>query len=452
VFLTERVVRDLRMIAIEGFTALRRRGLEVGGLLFGDPSGGNTRIDGFEEAPCEHRYGPSYALSDMDREKLTVLLMEARKLGRQVAGFYRSVTGRNPVIEPADEALVAEYFPDGEFVFLLLQPLSAENCVATFRFVHDGQLLPAPEEPAIAFEPTQMAAMELLAREEAPTVPPGSRVKEEPEAEPEPATAPVPPFSAWYPEAVPPRAGRWKAVLICLVAALSAIGGYELAPSQSAARRAAPQWAELHLDVRPADGKLEVTWDRDAVRSMDATRGMLTISDVSSQRDIELGAAELLTGRYIHRAENPNIAVRMTLSAKGRVVASESTRLGPATPAAASAPIVPIPREPEPAAGGDLRAAVPPVAVHEVQPRIPRGIRSRISRQIVIPVEVQVSEHGRVVSAKVKDPSAGALQRDLATRAEKAAREWRFTPARTRAGRVVAARKTIRFVFAPASN
>jgi hypothetical protein len=51
------------------------------------------------------------------------------------------------------------------------------------------------------------------------------------------------------------------------------------------------------------------------------------------------------------------------------------------------------------------------------------------------------------VAAKTKDPGADGLRRYLGGLAEKAAREWRFTPARNRAGKPVGGSKTIQFVF-----
>jgi TonB family protein len=66
---------------------------------------------------------------------------------------------------------------------------------------------------------------------------------------------------------------------------------------------------------------------------------------------------------------------------------------------------------------------------------------------VVIPVEVKVSERGRVLSAQAGDQSTDGLRRYLADQAQKAAREWQFTPARTRTGAPVPASKTIEFKF-----
>ncbi|MEO8595615.1 MAG: hypothetical protein ABI759_20015 [Candidatus Solibacter sp.] len=142
---SEAAVDGLRQLAIDGLVALRRRGIEVGGLLMGSEHGGEVRIEGFEEVPCEHFYGPSYTLSERDRAKLEELLATWPHTNTRVIGFFRSFTARDPVIDEADEAFVREHFPDGWFVYLLLQPLTVEQCVASVRTFRDGILLPETE-------------------------------------------------------------------------------------------------------------------------------------------------------------------------------------------------------------------------------------------------------------------------------------------------------------------
>src|SRR5216683_7025306 len=134
VLLSASLVGELRARAIEGFVSLPKRGVEIGGILFGHVRSENVQIEGFEEVPCEHRYGPSYALSDADRQGLSALLAQRRSGGSlPVIGFFRSFTSREPLIEAADEEFVREHFPQGDFLFLMLQPLSPQNCVASLR-------------------------------------------------------------------------------------------------------------------------------------------------------------------------------------------------------------------------------------------------------------------------------------------------------------------------------
>jgi len=68
----------------------------------------------------------------------------------------------------------------------------------------------------------------------------------------------------------------------------------------------------------------------------------------------------------------------------------------------------------------------------------------------VIPVRVQVSAQGRVTQA-VPETSydAGGLNRYLSEQAQKAARLWRFTPARTAKGIRTSSYTTLQFVFTP---
>src|SRR3954452_7800264 len=90
VLLDESVVRGLRQLAIDGFVALPRRGIEVGGVLLGISHSEEVKLEGFEEVPCEHRYGPSYALSESDRAALRDLLAGWPAAKPPVVGFFRS--------------------------------------------------------------------------------------------------------------------------------------------------------------------------------------------------------------------------------------------------------------------------------------------------------------------------------------------------------------------------
>src|SRR5260370_27020981 len=68
------VVSRLGMAVQEGFKALPRRGLEIGGLLIGTARAAGkltvVDVDDFEPVESEHATGPSYVLSDADRRLL----------------------------------------------------------------------------------------------------------------------------------------------------------------------------------------------------------------------------------------------------------------------------------------------------------------------------------------------------------------------------------------------
>jgi hypothetical protein len=436
VLLSESALIGLRTLAIDGFTSLPRRGLEVGGILFGRGHSGEMVIVGFEETPCEHRYGPSYTLSPDDRAKLSQVLEQRRGGTSPVVGFFRSFTGRDPVLEEADEALVYEHFPQGNFLYLMLQPLSAEKCVAGFRFFRNGQPLPDTEDPPFAFDYRQMPVIEPAIEKEPVT-------RKEPDS---PARVEAP---AWVagPVAEPlrQRARWWIPALIFLNAAVAGAVLYQMAtPSPK------PRWTELHLDARPLDGQLVVVWDIAAPRVLHATRGQLVLNDGGTTRVIELDSAQIRSGKYTYAASSSDVGFRLILYAKGLGVAGDSVRVASLPTPIVAAAIAPPPAPAPPVAAPESQPSVvkPPETVHEVQPTIPAGIRSRISEPVVIPVRVEVNERGRVVSA-APEAQTGGVRSYLADLAQKASREWRFRPARTSSGIAVASNKTIQFVFNP---
>ena len=448
VFFGEPVVRSVRLLAIDGFVALRRRGLEVGGLLLGAAHEGDVRIEAFREVPCEHRYGPSYVLSESDRAKLGQMLAEPHCAN--VVGFFRSFTLRDPVIEEADGAMVREFFPSGDFVYLMIQPLSAEECVASIRLFHDGQLVEGEIATQFAFDPRRMPVVEVpleveeqpqaIEKPELPPLPPAYRKRDV-----EPRPAPVP---AWASEPAPPRRPRvWLTALVCLMLGAGAAVVYEL---WLMAR--APRWTELHLDARPVGGRLEVSWDANAPSALDATRAVLAVTDGDTHRDLALDASQLRSGKYTFSPAHRDVALRMILYSAGVGVSGDAVRLeSSAAPPAAEPPAVVPKNEADRIAVATEKSAVvvPPSTIHEVQPTIPEGVRSRLTDRVVIPVEVEVSERGRVVRAVAEDQGDDSVRRYLAEQAVKSAREWRFMPARTKGGGRVAATKTIHFVFNP---
>jgi hypothetical protein len=79
----------------EAFAAAPHRGAETGGILLGRREEDRIVVEDFEPVPSEHRFGPSYRLSDTDRELLQETLEWFRGVaqpGVSVLGLYRSHT------------------------------------------------------------------------------------------------------------------------------------------------------------------------------------------------------------------------------------------------------------------------------------------------------------------------------------------------------------------------
>jgi hypothetical protein len=442
VFISGLAVSDLRALAIEGFAAIPRRGLEVGGILMGEVHNGDVRIAAFEAVPCEHHFGPSYTLSESERTKLIEILRERRCGMLSVVGLFQSFTGRDPVIDEADEALMREHFSHGESVYLTIQPLSIERCSASFSLFRNGELIPDLQQP---FELSQASLPIAQLAEPAAEMP---ATEAEPESEPvhhHPVPLPPPHRTRDHaPEFAPvltttSHSRWWAAAIFCAVLGIGAGVVYGLRTPQPA------EWPDLHLDARPVEnGTLLLTWDAAVART--ATAARLNVTDGAVRRDIDLKPDEIRAGRTQFTPLHSEVALRLTLRDHGATVARDGIRLiatpppqpvvaKPAAPAEESEPEQPV-----------TAAAVN--ATHEVQPVVPAGIRSRIMEPVVIPVTVEVNAQGRVVRASVPSTEDG-LNRYLAGLAQKSAREWRFHPARSKSGRAVASRRTIRFTFAP---
>lgn len=393
----EKVVRDLRMLAIEGLAALRRRGLEVGGILFGEADTEEVRIETFVEAKCEHRFGPSYRLSELDREQLAELLEESRRGPVPMLGFFQSFTSREPVIDDGAEALMREHFPHGDAVFLMVQPLSVEICVARFRFFRDGEALPDSGNALFALDPRHMATVM---------------------APPESLRAPLP---------TPYRRREEEA----------ADGAPDLTPDLAQIKE-----PEIRvLDARPAPRRGLRWWIPVAICLLVGATGAV-ISELGTlmrKPPQNLPAVPKLT-------ITPPPAV-LPESATPQAATPQTATPQPA-PAAEVGTVAPAPAAPANPATVEV-AATPPVAVHELQPAVPAGIRARIGGQILMPVKVEINERGRVVRAVAESKGGDGVRRYLADLAQKAAREWRFTPARSSSGAAVPGKRTIQFVFKP---
>ena len=158
---------------IEGFKALPKRGAEVGGLLLGtveDAKQPVIAIEDFEPVPCEYRFGPSFHLSETDRQILEESLSWFRggsHAGLTALGFYRSHTRYGFFWSEEDQKLFSSYFPEPGNLFLLIKPIRLGHSVADFSVWDQGKLkelatpvrfpfgLPPIEEPQVGAGPVE---------------------------------------------------------------------------------------------------------------------------------------------------------------------------------------------------------------------------------------------------------------------------------------------------------
>lgn len=386
------VIADVTREVFEGFLALPKRGLEVGGILFGraaGPTPGSIQIDGFEPVPCEHQHGPSYLFSDRDRERVESTVAGLRQRGASIAGWYRSYTGREMALDEADRDLIRNYFAGQRFVYLQLRPVTIRQCVMDLVFL-TGEEYTAPAPPYTALAPVEAPAptepasfMETIAGGQAtsegyvgaPVIEP---VQPDESVCGEPGDQASPPVS--QPVAVEVRAQRGSWLLWCV--ALLALA---------------------------ASGVSTYLWWQ-----------------VSQRLDLTRAAVAL-----------PPPASPATPAAPPAAAAATPTRA--VQPAPAETP------------AGDSKAAVPAQAINHVEPHIPDGVRARISGRMEVPLRVSIDRTGRVT--RVQAPEQGdSLYQFVSNSAIKAARQIRFQPARAADGRPVASVQTVAFTVVGAAE
>jgi hypothetical protein len=419
--LGDALVADLRSLALAAGDST-----ETGGILLGEIMGEELRLHACEEVPCE-RPGPCYTLGASDRIRLEEVLASRGN----ARGFFRTFSTSDPAPEDADPQFVQRYFPQGECIYLMLRAESADRCGATAVWFRHGQPITLDGPANFPLEPGGVPMLRVR-----PVLPAAFR-------------------SMTAAASIPPTRPRVLPIVGCLVLGVLGGAGYGYWSAdhhdeevQAAVQPPKPKRTDLQLDARATGRQVDIKWSPDAVRALNATSARLTVTDGKSSHDFVLGASLLNAGRYRYNAAHSNLAVHLLVQSDRRIVASESVSL---TSAVAEVP-APAP-QPEPVAPAaptrTAAAVVPPSPLHQVQPEIPEGIRHRLFSEVVIPVEVKVNERGRVLTAHADDPYGDGLRRYLDGQAEKAAREWQFTPAKSRTGAPVPGSQIIQFVITP---
>ena len=116
----------------------------------------------------------------------------------------------------------------------------------------------------------------------------------------------------------------------------------------------------LKLSVAEKQNQLDVTWDRNAPAIMQAKRGVLSITDGSNKKDLDLTGAQLRTGRVLYSRLSADVGLRLEVYGDGptpvtetiRIVSTEPPRMPEAARSVPQADVVekPVKTPPVPAA------------------------------------------------------------------------------------------------------
>lgn len=492
------IARDV----LEGVKILPRHGLEVGGLLLGRIGGGDRPdvwVERYQRIQCQHRFGPQFILDDQDRSGLEAAaanILENRDLA--IVGVYRSHIRPGLQLEGPDLDLINRYFSDPTDLVLLIKSDEASDPSARFyardaqpigevfafrgHRVGAGMVGPAPEviaeipevkapdepakavaedrspEPPVEDPPAEEDTDVKTAQSERPRrlVPDFVPAPVEP---PRREPLPGPRLEERYahllePEAPTPgeRLKKW----VPLIAALLLVGGllwFMLQPSRRGSSSVPPPQASaepgrpLGLAVEPMGAMWQLSWNPSATALQEARSVQLFVREGDDQNRYDLAQKDLATGTYQYKPAGNDVTFRLEVTDRSGHVSAESFRLSraaapaanPLTPPAAKQPAPPAPQT----SGGRLTL---PKAIHKAPPVVAAGIRPRIKGMIPIDVRVQIDSRGRVTSASPVTKQRSGLEAYLATCAVKAARLWRFEPAREN-GQPVSGTSTIHFVF-----
>jgi hypothetical protein len=208
----------------------------------------------------------------------------------------------------------------------------------------------------------------------------------------------------------------------------------------------------MGLDVTAAARELMLSWDSTAPAIEQASRGVMSVTDGSAQKQFPLTAAQLRRGKLSYMPSNTHVLFRILVYDADNRASGDSLRVADLnrtgeTPA--PAPVAAHPALPPPTTSPDEAApgGTPAVPRREVQPIVPAGIRARVRERTVVPVQLHIDASGRVADAAAKGAGDG-LDRYLADQSVAAARHWFFMPAQSN-GRAVASVKIVDFIFLP---
>ena len=117
---------------------------------------------------------------------------------------------------------------------------------------------------------------------------------------------------------------QWLRVLI-LLGSVAAIFSYRDLDSSKAS--SLQSGLPLKLSVTENGNELEVTWNRNVPAIVRAKRGVLSISDGSNKRDLELNGVQLRNGRVHYSPVSNDVRLRLEVFPEGQERVGESIRV-----------------------------------------------------------------------------------------------------------------------------
>jgi len=344
-----RALDDIRLAVMDAFFSLPRGGAEIGGILLGQRLRRRVVIDDYLPLDCEHASGPSFTLSQRDRDALVELLASAERDpdGLRPIGWYHSHTRSEIFLSEADLGLHERYFPEPWQVALVLKPHTFQPTRAGFFFREkDGSIhgtdtyqefvlepLPVRPVPGGVAPATESAPAPRLPREPDPhgpvitvvaeAAPPGPA----PPAEPAPEASTRPTADLPLPSFLAPPTERKShrflvpalAIAICLAVVAAGYQTRDLwLPGLTAAIWPSPSPPLfIRLNTSDSDGQLQIQWDGNSPMVRRATDAILEIDDGPVRQEIQLDARHLQAGTITYGRQGARVDIKLAILLPG---------------------------------------------------------------------------------------------------------------------------------------
>jgi hypothetical protein len=315
------VLDETRREAVEGFNRLSHGGLEVGGVLFGKQTKDFLEILESRPLTCEHRFGPSFVLSDNDEIALQEVFASPVDGALRPLGLYISHSRSGFSVTENDKKILERHFPQALQVALILSPTQLGPARAGL-FVRDSAGEPEFKcAHEFLIQPGEPAADETSAKREVPTEP---IVTSRPDISflPEPAT--VGPAEINDVQLERSNQERRRYILSRWAAAVMlALLGVLLAGLWEHTRVSSPNpGTPVHLSV--SRSQLRIEWDRTANVVRIATAAHLEVRDGNRQPiQIPITREGLDRGGITYSPKSETIEVRVKFF-QGQATVSDS--------------------------------------------------------------------------------------------------------------------------------
>ncbi|MCL4795384.1 MAG: hypothetical protein KJZ84_12550 [Bryobacteraceae bacterium] len=357
-YLSYDVIDRLGAEVMRGFGLVPRRGAEVGGILLGAAEEGDrpvVRIDDFVPVPCEHLRGPSYLLSESDLAQMDEQLAKyapSPEKRLHVVGYYRGNTRDQVQLGAEDLELLDSRFTSPTAVCLLVRPYATRVSEAALLFRgEDGKFLTDEIENLFPFRRRELGGGRPPRRREAAdgvdAIEAGAGAEAE-VSDPETVSAvaaqlggpAAPTFGGLAPapaaaEAQEPeketQAGRgWVWIPLSFIfLLLGVVLGFQISisfrePAPAGVAREDP--FVLGLSVEPTGESLTLRWNVDAPAIRQAEMAILTISEASNEKTVELGPEDLRRGGVLYRNVTPDVRFHLEAILNDRSSVTETAR------------------------------------------------------------------------------------------------------------------------------